>query len=80
MGNIWVYSEPGKGTTFKIYLPRVDEPFEEMREKVVKEELPRGNETILVVEDEEEVLKLAGRILSRQGYTCFGGIERRRGS
>ena len=67
-GNIWVYSEPEKGTTFKIYLPRVDEPFEELKEKLVKEELPRGNETILIVEDEEDVLKLAGRILSRQGY------------
>jgi len=67
-GNIWVYSEPEKGTTFKIYLPRVDEPFEELKEKLVKEELPRGNETILIVEDEEDVLRLAGRILSRQGY------------
>jgi two-component system cell cycle sensor histidine kinase/response regulator CckA len=70
-GNIWVYSELGKGTTFKIYLPRVDEPLEEYKEKVMKEELPRGNETILVVEDEEEVLKLAGRILRRQGYTVL---------
>jgi two-component system cell cycle sensor histidine kinase/response regulator CckA len=67
-GNIWVYSEPGKGTTFKIYLPRVDEPLEEIKEKVVKDDLPRGNETVLIVEDEEDVLKLAGRILSRQGY------------
>jgi len=67
-GNIWVYSEPGKGTTFKIYLPRVDEPLEELKEKMVKEEIPRGNETILIVEDEEDVLTLAGRILSRQGY------------
>jgi len=67
-GNIWVYSEPEKGTTFKIYLPRVDEPFEELKEKLVKEELPCGNETILIVEDEEDVLKLTGRILSRQGY------------
>jgi len=70
-GNIWVYSEPEKGTTFKIYLPRVDEPFEELKEKLVKEELPRGNETILIVEDEENVLKLAGRILRRQGYTVL---------
>jgi PAS domain S-box-containing protein len=67
-GNIWVYSEPGLGTTFKIYLPRVEEPFEEMREKVTTEEFPRGNETILVVEDEEDVLRLAVRALERQGY------------
>jgi CheY-like chemotaxis protein len=67
-GHIWVYSEQGKGTTFKIYLPRVNEPLEDIRQEVLKEELPRGNETILIVEDEEEVLKLAGKILERQGY------------
>jgi signal transduction histidine kinase/CheY-like chemotaxis protein len=67
-GNIWVYSEPGRGTTFKIYLPHVDEPLEEMRDKVVVEKLTHGSETILVVEDEEAVRKLAVRILERQGY------------
>ncbi len=69
-GNIWVYSELGQGTTFKIYLPRVDEPLEVWGEKVV-EEIPRGNETILIVEDEGAVRKLAMRILERQGYTVF---------
>jgi PAS domain S-box-containing protein len=67
-GNISVYSEPGLGTTFKIYLPSVDESLEEMREKVPREEFPRGGETILVVEDEEDVRKLAVRVLERQGY------------
>ena len=67
-GHIWVYSVQGKGTTFKIYLPRVNEPLEEIRKEVLKEELPRGNETILIVEDEEEVRKLAGKILEKQGY------------
>jgi signal transduction histidine kinase len=67
-GNIWVYSEPGRGTSFKIYLPLVDEPLEELKEKVPKGELPRGSETILIVEDEEDVLKLTGAILRRQGY------------
>ena len=67
-GNIWVYSEPGQGTTFKIYFPREEEPLEEIRVKVVKEELPRGSETVLVVEDEEEVRKLTVRILQKQGY------------
>jgi len=65
-GNIWVYSEPGKGTTFKIYLPRVDEPLEELRKK--EDKVTGGKETILIVEDAEEVRKLAGQILRRHGY------------
>jgi PAS domain S-box-containing protein len=67
-GNIWVYSEPGYGTTFKIYLPRVDEALRQAGEKKVLEDFPRGNETILVVEDEEKVLKLVLEILRVQGY------------
>ncbi len=67
-GNIWLYSEPMKGTTIKIYLPRVFEPLEEKREGVEIGDLPFGNETILVVEDEEEVRKLAVQILKKQGY------------
>jgi PAS domain S-box-containing protein len=70
-GNIWVYSEPGLGTTFNIYLPRMDESLVDMREKVTREEHPGGGETILVVEDEEDVRGLAVRILKRQGYTVL---------
>jgi CheY-like chemotaxis protein len=66
-GSVGVYSEPGKGTVFKIYLPPVDEPIEIFKEKFVKD-LPRGSETVLIVEDEEEVRKLAVQILQRQGY------------
>ena len=54
-GHIWVYGEPGKGTTFKIYLPRLEEAFDEIDERVPIEELPHGSETILVAEDEEGV-------------------------
>ncbi len=67
-GNIWIYSEPGHGTTFKIYLPQAEGLLEEVKEKVVGEEIPRGSETVLVVEDEQEVRKLAVRILRGQGY------------
>lgn len=66
-GNIWVYSEPNQGTTFKVYLPRVDEPLEELREEAIRE-IPRGSETVLVVEDDETVRKLAVRLLRKQGY------------
>lgn len=67
-GTIYVDSEPGRGTTFKIYFPRVDEALAEGRKKILEEEAPRGSETVLVVEDEEEVRKLAVSILRRQGY------------
>ena len=67
-GNIWVYSEVGKGTTFKIYFPRVDEPAEDLEEKRYTEAIPRGSETVLVVEDEDEVRRLVVQMLRRQGY------------
>jgi len=70
-GNIWVYSEPNHGTTFKIYLPSVGEPLEELKEEMVRVEIHRGGETILLVEDEVEVRKLAVRVLERQGYTVL---------
>jgi len=70
-GNIWVYSEPGKGTAFKIYLPRVDEPLEEAGEVVVQKEIAGRGETILVVEDEEKVRQLTVQILTQNGYTVL---------
>jgi CheY-like chemotaxis protein len=66
-GNIWVYSEPGRGTTFKIYLPRVDAPATEVRRRPVSVMLT-GTETVLVVEDEDAVRKLAERMLKKAGY------------
>ena len=66
-GNIWVYSEVGRGTTFKIYLPRTDEaPMEPEPEAVPGSELGTG--TILVVEDDAPVRRLVVRVLRDAGY------------
>ncbi|MDZ7698917.1 MAG: PAS domain S-box protein [Deltaproteobacteria bacterium] len=67
-GDIRVYSEPGKGTSFKIYLPRVDRDVEREKKKAVSQASPGGSETILVVEDEEQVRNLAVTILTGYGY------------
>ena len=69
-GFIEVYSELGKGTTFKVYLPQAgDEPVRVSRQ--VKTVARRGQETILLVEDEEEVLALSRDILEASGYTVL---------
>ena len=67
-GNIEVYSEEGQGTTFKIYLPRVEEAAEKLETGGVTTAMPGGKETILLVEDEEMVRNLATRLLKRLGY------------
>jgi two-component system, cell cycle sensor histidine kinase and response regulator CckA len=66
-GSVWVYSEQGRGTTFKIYVPRIEEPVE-VEEKRPEPESPRGSETVLVVEDDEIVRKLTCQALRRYGY------------
>ena len=66
-GNIWVYSEPGAGTTFKIYLPRVDAPAAEIR-RVHADAGATGTETVLIAEDEDVVRRAAVRILESAGY------------
>jgi PAS domain S-box-containing protein len=70
-GNIWVYSEPGHGTTFKIYLPRVEEELDNLHVRDETESLPRGSETVFLVEDEPSVRSLAYRVLCQQGYTVL---------
>ncbi len=67
-GYIWVYSEPGLGTTFKVYLPAFADPATPPRD-LVRETPSGGHETLLVVEDEEMVRLLACRVLRERGYT-----------
>jgi len=67
-GSIWVYSEPGRGTTFKIYLPRIEGPVAESEETRGEPESPGGTETLLVVEDDELVRKLTCEALRHYGY------------
>jgi CheY-like chemotaxis protein len=66
-----VDSEPGRGTAFKIYLPR-GEPLGQPTRSVAEERAaPRGNETVLLVEDEKTVRDVNRRILVRNGYTVL---------
>lgn len=77
-GYIFVYSERGQGTTFKIYLPRVDELVTPLPFGPVEAVLPRGTETILLVEDEPGVRGFVRNVLQQYGYTVLEarhGIE-----
>src|SRR5438445_7168855 len=70
-GHIWVYSEPGRGTTFKIYLPRVEEAVDPSVARWRLPEPARGHETILLVEDELAVRDLARDVLRAYAYTVL---------
>ncbi|MEO7909994.1 MAG: ATP-binding protein [Roseiflexaceae bacterium] len=67
-GNIWVYSEIGQGTTFKMYLPHVDGVSAALPTPRLVQAHSRGKETVLVVEDETAVRDLVTRVLRTQGY------------
>jgi PAS domain S-box-containing protein len=71
-GHVSVYSEEGHGTTFKIYLPRTDDAKEEAG-VAVEPEVPRGSETILLVEDEGSLRELIREWLEGAGYTVLEG-------
>jgi DNA-binding NtrC family response regulator len=66
-----VHTEPGKGTTFKIYLPRTDRAAEAQAASPVDASTVRGTETILLVEDEEQVRSIMRAILRKQGYNVI---------
>ncbi len=73
-GNIWVYSEPGQGTTFKVYLPPAEE--DELHEGRPRDVVGlRGNETVLVVEDEDVVREMVCELLESAGYTVMSATS-----
>jgi DNA-binding NtrC family response regulator len=67
-GSIWVYSELGRGTTFKVYLPRVDAVIDVVQAITAPSSMAHGSETILLVEDDDQVRVVARGILRRFGY------------
>ncbi len=67
-GHIWVYSEPGKGTTFKVYLPRFEGAASEASAPSTPSLPPRGTETVLLAEDETLVRDLVATMLTQSGY------------
>lgn len=75
-GHIWVYSEPGRGATFKIYLPRIEEAVESSKPSAAKPRLlPQGSETVLVVEDEQDVRALICETLENDGYRILEACD-----
>ena len=71
-GDIWVYSEPGHGSTFKLYFPRVAEPVSELTAAgEVEDSAGNARETILLVEDEEAVRELTLKMLHTLGYSVL---------
>jgi CheY-like chemotaxis protein len=70
-GHLWVYSEPGCGTTIRVYLPRVDQEGQSGGQEMVTPGSLRGHETLLLVEDDEQVQKVVRTTLSRIGYNVL---------
>jgi two-component system cell cycle sensor histidine kinase/response regulator CckA len=78
-GYIWVYSELGQGTTFKIYLPRVDQAAQPLTAESRPSGVPRGTETILLVEDDPQLNQLASSVLAHCGYKVLAAANAEEG-
>ena len=70
-GSIWVYSEPGNGATFKVYFPAAEPVVPKVPTAKPTAKARRGNETILIVEDDEPLRRLSLSILQRHGYSML---------
>jgi CheY-like chemotaxis protein len=78
-GQVTVHSEPGRGTTFRVYLPLAARPSAEPGSlpAVKNHDLPRGDERVLVVDDEEKIVDLLTRLLNHLGYKVVGRTDSR---
>ena len=77
-GNVWAYSEPGRGTTFKIYLPQAEGTVDRQPRDGQRAGIARGSETLLLVEDQKELRELVREMLEMNGYTVVAagdGLE-----
>ncbi|MDB6007684.1 MAG: sensory box histidine kinase/response regulator [Prosthecobacter sp.] len=74
-GCMSVHSEPGKGTMFQVHFPCVEQPLDVAASTVLSGPLPRGTETLLVVEDDSAVRQLAAEVLQSQGYLVLPAIN-----
>ncbi len=74
-GFVWVYSEVGIGTTFKVYMPRTEDQVDPVAAPTVAPSTLRGTETVLVVEDDAQVRQMTGTMLRRHGYTVLDAAD-----
>jgi PAS domain S-box-containing protein len=74
-GNIWVYSDSGRGTTFKIYFPRVDAPAKKAGDLPLRNIKATGSETVLLVEDDESLREVTRKVLETNGYSVIEAVN-----